>query len=654
MESRWNDSEAAKYSDPVELRAYSSRMLGADSDLVLHGGGNTSVKVERKNFFGEQETILYVKGSGYDLATIPKEGFSPVRLDVLLKLAALDELSDTDMVREQRVALIDPGAPNPSVEAILHGLIPFKFVDHTHTDAVVTITNNKNREAILSEIYGDDILILPYAMPGFVLAKQVYQATKDIDWSKLKGIILLNHGVFTFHDDAKTAYANMIDIVSRAEDYIRAKTDNNVAAAAAQFDPIKLATLRSEMSRLMGKPMLAKFNDSESAAGFAKLDNIDAIANRGPVTPDHIIHTKQVPLIAGDKPLDDLNQFVENYENYFRRNNDQGLTQLDPLPRWSVFKGEGTVAFGPNIKRVNVVHDISEHTVKCIQYGEGMGGWHPLDEKNLFEVEYWELEQAKLKKKSVDPEFMGKVAVVTGAASGIGRAIAEKFVADGACVLALDINPEISDLFSAPNTMGIVCDVTDNKSIEKALSEAVKNFGGIDIVVSNAGSFPPGAKIESLDNEVWDKVIKMNLTSHQRVMKAAIPYLKLGVDPTFLIVASKNVPAPGPGASAYSAAKAGLTQLGRVSALELGECGIRVNMIHPNQVFDTGIWTEEVLQQRASHYGLSIDEYKRNNILKAEVTSKDVADLVAFMSSKKFLKTTGAQIPIDGGNERVI
>jgi NAD(P)-dependent dehydrogenase (short-subunit alcohol dehydrogenase family) len=319
-----------------------------------------------------------------------------------------------------------------------------------------------------------------------------------------------------------------------------------------------------------------------------------------------------------------------------------------------VWRNKGCLAFGPNAKRTNIVSDILDHTLKAVQWGEALGGWKALPEQDIFELEYWELEQAKLKSAPSRSEFEGKIALVTGAASGIGRACANALVQKGAAVVALDINPDVVNLFSSANSKGIVCDMTSEQSIIDAVQEAVMAFGGLDIVVSNAGMFPPSLAIENMDGVSLQKSMTLNFSSHVTLMRECVPYLKLGFDPTIILMASKNVPAPGPAAGAYSAAKAALTQMGRVAAMELGEHGIRVNMLHPNAVFDTGVWSNEVLAKRAAYYKMSIDEYKKNNVLKTEITSYDVARLVVAMAGNAFAKTTGAQVPIDGGNDRVI
>ncbi len=656
MKSLWNDQEALKCgNDPLKLRVYTSRLLGKEASLVLHGGGNTSVKAQVKDFFGDVQDVLYIKGSGWDLATIEAAGFAAVKLSLLKKMAALKTLSDTDMVREQRSAMLDPNAPNPSVEAILHAIIPFKFVDHSHSDAVVAITNTPNGRKRIEEVYGKRVLIIPYVMPGFVLARKIFEMTQGLDWENCAGIVLLNHGLFTFGDDAKTSYENHIRLVTQAESYIKKQGIVIATAKKAKEDLLGLSQLRGAVSRVQGVAVVAHLKNDGASLGFANLPKVAKLATRGTLTPDHVIRTKPIPVVLSSSSISLMVQdYAINYKEYFKRNANEKLTCLDLAPRWAVWPGHGLVSFGPSIKEALISSDIIDHTIEAIQRAEGMGGWKVLSEKDIFEMEYWELEQAKLAKAGRFMGLQGKIALVTGAFSGIGRACVESLVAQGAHVAAVDINPLITTQFKSQQVRGFVCDVSDSKAIQIVVDAAVRAFGGLDIVVSNAGIFTPSENIVSMNEATWEKSMALNLTSHQRLMKAAIPYLVHGIDPTVILMGSKNVPAPGPGASAYSVAKAGLTQLARVAALELGAQGVRVNVLHPNQVFDTAIWTDEVLQKRAKSYGLSVEEYKTNNILKTEITSKDVANLVCAMASKVFAKTTGAQIPIDGGNDRVI
>jgi rhamnose utilization protein RhaD (predicted bifunctional aldolase and dehydrogenase)/NAD(P)-dependent dehydrogenase (short-subunit alcohol dehydrogenase family) len=656
MINRWNDIEAANCNnDLLQLRVYTSRLLGQDEDLVLHGGGNTSVKTKETNLFGEEEEIIHVKGSGWDLATIEAAGFAPVKLKPLLQMATLQQLSDTEMVKQQRIAMTDPSAPNPSVEAILHAIIPFTFVDHTHADAVVTISNTPNGSERIEEVYGKDFLIVPYVMPGFVLAREVYQLTRNTNWQTTKGIILLHHGIFTFHDDAKTSYGNMIEAVTKAETYLA--THNKAEAVtgkAGNRNNLLLARLRQAVSRARRIPVLAQQNNDEQATSFSNRVDVAAIATRGPLTPDHIIRTKRIPVIISGDTEKDISDYVNGYDQYFKTYSTKQHISLDPAPRWGIWPTHGVVYFDTSINNLNIIRDITHHTMKAISQAEQLGGWKALRIPDLFEMEYWSLEQEKLKKAGKPKPMQGKIALVTGAASGIGKACVEILLQEGAVVAALDINKEVCTCFKGNGVLPLVCDVTDTVQIKNAIEATVAQFGGLDMVVANAGIFPKSFSIGEMDETIWNKSMHINVTSQQQLLQYALPYLESGIDSAIVIIGSKNVPAPGPGAAAYSVAKAALTQLGRIAAMEFGAKGIRVNMVHPNAVYDTGIWTDEVLEARAKHYGQTVAEYKTNNILKTEITSRDVAGLVCTLLGSVFSKITGAQVPIDGGNDRII
>ena len=657
MQSLWNEAEAAEYAGELGLRVYTSRLLGRDDSLVLHGGGNTSLKGYSKNIFGEEIATLYVKGSGWDLKTIEAPGFSPTCLVTLQRMAGLSALSDTDMARELKAALLDPAAPAPSVEAILHAIIPCKYVDHTHADAVVTISNSPQGRQLLEELYGSDMLILPYIMPGFILSQQVFAATRELDWSQLKGIVLMHHGVFTFSDDARASYENMIACVDRAERLLAERGAGEMPRTQrgefSALDARNLSAIRSQLSKQAGRPMIARLCDEGDCVGYSARDDVSDIATRGPLTPDHTLHTKRIPVILDHDFSTELDAYAAEYQRWFRRNDSGKLTCLDPAPRVAVWKNRGIISIAPNAKRAAIVRDIARHTLLAVQWAQALGGWQTLSEQEIFALEYWELEQAKLKRLPAAAAFEGRIAVVTGAASGIGKACVETLAAQGCCVLALDINPAVEEL-SATGLLGLSCDVTAPEQITGALRTGVGHFGGIDILVSNAGAFPSSRKIAELGDEELAAGMQLNFSSHASLLRECIPFLKNGCKPAVVLVASKNVPAPGPGAAAYSAAKAALTQLGRVAALELGGDGIRVNILHPNAVYDTAVWTDEVLQQRADSYGLSVAEYKSNNALGMEVSSADVARAVLALTGDQFGATTGAQIPIDGGNERVI
>jgi rhamnose utilization protein RhaD (predicted bifunctional aldolase and dehydrogenase)/NAD(P)-dependent dehydrogenase (short-subunit alcohol dehydrogenase family) len=658
MKSLWNDQDATAFNgDDLAMRVYTSRLLGSNEDLVMHGGGNTSVKALATDFFGNEFKVLYVKGSGWDLKTIEEPGFPAIKLQETCMLAQLDALSDTDMTRQLRALMLDPAAPSPSVEAILHAILPMKFVDHTHTDAIVTLTNNPKGEKIMAEVF-PDCLILPYVMPGFILSKQVNDAIKGINLSSFKGIILEHHGVFTFSDNAKEAYEDMIDLVTRGEDYIALHGVNGLATANNEIKLVELASIRRAVSLARGKPQLAILDHAPDAQGYASLDDIANIATRGPITPDHVIRTKRIPVVIDSHPapgVPEVDMFVGSYEAYFERHNRSGLRILDPAPRFGIWRDTGSIAFGSTSRECNIIADIARHTRKAVQVGESLGGWKALPEEDIFELEYWVLEQAKLvKSKEPDKPHLGKVALVTGANSGIGKASCDALMADGAVVVGLDISPQVVDTLGQNGMTGIVCDLVDDRSITAAVEQVIRLYGGLDIVVCNAGIFKSGERIEDHSKETWDQTIAINLTATQRFMTATIPYLKLGINSSILLVGSRNYAAPGPGAAAYSVSKAGITQLARVAALELAGDGVRVNVVHPDAVFDTAIWTEEALANSAARYNMSVKEYKTKNLLQKEIASSDVGRLLSTMASDTFRATTGAQIPIDGGSDRVI
>lgn len=657
MKSLWNDDEAAQFNDELGLRVYTSRLLGRDPALVLHGGGNTSVKITQKNILGEEEDILYVKGSGWDLETIDRAGFAPVKMRHLLALARLDRLSDPQMVNELKTHTIDAGAPTPSVEAILHAVLPHKYVDHTHADAIVTITNTDNGLERIRKIYGDSVVIVPYIMPGFDLARDcALRYARDARPDTI-GMVLLNHGIFSFGATARASYERMIELVDRAERYLRDRKawTLTVASAKAVVRPMRreLAAFRKQLSKAAGTPLVVSWRNDEKSLGFAQHQDVARIAQQGPATPDHVIRTKRLPLVGRD-----VDAYIQAYRDYFYAHAPHARepkTMLDPAPRVILDAEWGMGTAGHTAKEAAIVRDIYDHTIDVILRAEMLGGYRALPVRDLFDMEYWDLEQAKLRKVGKPPAFTGEVALVTGAASGIGKACVEALLARGAAVVGLDISPAITTLWKQPGFRGVRCDVTDETQLTDALETAVQTYGGLDMLILNAGLFPPGRRIEALDAAEWQRVMRVNLDANLSLLREAHPLLALAPrGGRVVVIGSKNVPAPGPGAAAYSASKAALNQLARVAALEWGGEGIRVNTLHPNAVFDTGLWTDDVLKARADHYGMTVEQYKTNNVLNVEVTSRDVAELAAEMCGALFAKTTGSQLPVDGGNDRVI
>lgn len=656
MQSLWNDAESREFVGDLAHRVYTSRLLGRNPSLVMHGGGNTSVKSKVVNLFGREEDILYVKGSGWDLATIQPQGFSPVRLSTLLELATLETLTDLQMANELRCAMTDASAPSPSVEAILHATLPYKFVDHTHADAIITLTNTPNGRRYIEDVFGDEVVIIPYVMPGFRLARLCAQEFPKQAHAGTQGMILLNHGIFTFGETAEESYERMIKLVSKAEQFIERHVEP-VTLFLTSDDELTLrhdlAVLRKQVSQIAGFPTILSTHRDSQIMQFIRRPDLDSIATQGPLTPDHVIRTKRIPVVG-----DDVAAFADNYQSYFQENahlSASPLTMLDPAPRVVLSDALGMVTIGRMATEAHIAEDLYRHTMKVITQAEALGGYRALPAADIFEVEYWDLEQAKLRSAGKPLPFTGEIALVTGGASGIGKACVESFLAKGAAVVALDINPAVETLFDRADFLGIACDITDEAQLISALEQTARRFGGLDMIVLNAGIFPSGTPIKDLKLHDWDRVMRVNVDANLTLMREAHSLLKHAPrGGKVVIVASKNVPAPGPGAAAYSASKAALTQLARVAALEWGNDGIRVNIVHPNAVFDTALWTDDILANRAKHYSLTVEQYKTNNILKVEVTSRNVGELVADLCGENFSRTTGAQIPIDGGNDRVI
>lgn len=390
MKSLFDPTVASSYAnDALGMRVYTSQLLGREKDLVLHGGGNTSVKIEG---------ILYVKGSGWNLDTIEKPGFSPVRLDALIAMAERESLTDTQMVKEQREALFDDTAPNPSIEAILHAIIPFAYVDHTHADAVVTLTNTPEGKKIIKELYGPNMLIVDYVMPGFELARHIHLLTQDIDWDRLDGIILLNHGVFTFDHDAIVSYQKMINVVTKAEAYLCAHTRLPEPTPNTLPDPDLLNALVETVSQLRGTPIVPRLIGSSEAKTLSLMENLESVVLNGELTPEHVIRIKPFPAIVDASVQQGIDAFVRDYSAYFSAHASSGHICLDLAPRYAIIKGYGAVALGKDEKESSIIADIAEHTITAILRAEQLGGWVSLSHAQMFAMEYWELEQAKLKK----------------------------------------------------------------------------------------------------------------------------------------------------------------------------------------------------------------------------------------------------------------
>lgn len=642
--------------DPLDELVEVSRLLGSDPRLVLHGGGNTSVKTMRREVTGSDVEVLFVKGSGHDLASIGPEGFAALRLERLRALLPPTQLGDLALLNELRCARLDADAPDPSVETLVHALVPNVAVLHSHADAILALTDTDDGERRVREVYGDSVVVVPYAMPGPDLAAACATAWAAESNERTVGLVVLQHGVFALGDSPREALAIHERLIASAEAYLEEHTPETVGPAMVPLpdvDPVELATFRAELSALAGKPVTIRRSTDEEVARFVREPELLAATSHGPLTPDHVIWTKRTPLVGSD-----LSAYAEGYRAYFadhEHRRDVPLTMLDPAPRVILDERLGMLTVGRNAREASIAEDIYRHTMTGIAASERLGGYRPASAGHVFDLEYWELQQLKLARRDTHLPLAGQVALITGAASGIGKACAQALLDAGASVVGWDLAGGVVEAFDSPEWLGLQVDVTDDDAMQDALRTGVERFGGLDILVVAAGIFPTSQPLGEMPMATWRRTMAVNLDAVAALYGYAYPLLRLA--PTHgrvVVIASKNVGAPGPGAAAYSASKAALTQLSRVAALEWASEGIRVNMVHPDAVFDTGLWTPELLAARAEKYGMSIDDYKRRNLMHTEVTSAAVGRLVLAMADDTFACTTGSQVPIDGGNERII
>lgn len=641
---------------PVSECVHYSRLIGSDPSLVLHGGGNSSVKTRWRDITARDVDVLFVKGSGSEMSTITPAGFAPLDLRRLHELLELESLGDTQMIRELAAASLDPDAPRPSVESLLHAFIPFPAVQHSHADAIITLTNATNGERIVKDVLGDRVVVVPYVMPGFDLAREVRRIWEEQPEVEARGMVLMKHGLVTFGGTSREAYEEHVELLRQAEVWLdeHAPLPETEPAQLPDVSLAELADLRLDVSRTAGRPLVLQRQTDDVVRRFVARADVTALTTRGPLTPDHVIRTKPAPLVGRD-----VDAFADSYSAYFEEHAprlDTRLEMLDPAPRVILDPELGMITVGSSAKEAQVVADIYHHTMPVLERAEDhLGGYVGLPPERLFEVEYWELEQAKLRRAGEPPGLAGAVALVTGAASGIGRACAEALLADGVAVAGVDLSPEVETCFTSPAWRGVVADVIDSEAIHAALTETAESFGGVDIAVVSAGIFGPSAPIAKLTDDEWRSVLSINVDSVARLLRELHPLLSRSpIGGRVVVIGSRNVAAPGPGVAAYSASKAALTQLSRVAALEWAGDGIRVNLVHPDGVFDTRLRTPEMIAARAREYGVDVETYRRRNLLRTEVTSADVARAVVALCDDTFSMTTGAQIPIDGGNERVV
>jgi rhamnose utilization protein RhaD (predicted bifunctional aldolase and dehydrogenase)/NAD(P)-dependent dehydrogenase (short-subunit alcohol dehydrogenase family) len=678
MKSRWVEADAVEVvargaetgiARDLALRIYTTRLLGSDPKLVLHGGGNTSLKTRARDLPGKEIEVLRIKASGADMATIEAEGLPAVRLAPLRDLRALEAVADEKLLAIERANLIDPAAPNPSVEVMLHAFLPRTFVDHTHASAVLSIIDQADGEKKCGDAFGGRLAFVPYLMPGFRLAKKAIEVFEQAQPSD--GLILGKHGIVTFGESAREAYERMIAMVSLAEDFISRNSKPRLVATGwrelepvAAVAPIVRGACSQNDERVEGawRRLVLEFRAGATVLTALHSDLV-RLSEGGVVTPDHTIRTKNWPLVlprADAGKLGDFAQaareaaraFVAHYRDYFLRHNKRagrGKQELDPLPRVVLVPVFGLFGLGRTKRDAVIAADIAEEWITVVGDAERIGRFESLSEADMFDCEYWPLEQAKLGARK-EPPLAGQIVAVTGAAGAIGAATAKAFAAAGAEVALLDVNVEATRGQAkaiAGSPAAIACDVTDSGSVGAAFEQIAGHFGGVDIVVSNAGAAWQG-RIGEVDEDILRKSFELNFYGHQRVAQAAIKIMRAqGTGGCLLFNVSKQAVNPGPNFGPYGIPKAALLALMRQYALDYGAEGIRANAVNADRI-RSGLLTEEMIASRAKARGLSEKDYMSGNLLGREVTADDVAQ--AFLHQALALKTTADVTTVDGGN----
>jgi rhamnose utilization protein RhaD (predicted bifunctional aldolase and dehydrogenase)/NAD(P)-dependent dehydrogenase (short-subunit alcohol dehydrogenase family) len=679
MKSGWVEHEAKEAVDryakagivaDLALCVYGTRLLGRDPKLVLHGGGNTSVKTHINDRFGDDAEVLCIKGTGWDMGEIEPAGLPAVQLEPLRKLRALDKLSDEDMAHVQRAYQIDPLAPPPSVEFLLHAFMPAKFIDHTHATAVLSLIDQPNAAELCREVYGIRMGFVPYRMPGFGLAKKAADVFDKNQ--KVEGLILDKHGLFTFGVDARESYERMIEMVTLAEERLNKNRKSFASAAvsqqtahATQIAPIVRGACSVADDTIEGawRRPIAEFRTGDAILAHVNGKDVARYTRAGVITPDHTIRTKNWPLIVPapeSNKLDDFKsavrkaaqKFIADYKTYFARNNQRvggAKTMLDPAPRVVLVPGLGLFGLGSNARDARIAADIAEATIECIAGAEGIGAFTSISESDMFDCEYWPLELFKLGTPKQLP-LAGQVAVITGGGGGIGAATAQVFAQAGAEVALLD-----RDLNAAQKKAGMIgthalavaCDVTDTVSVDTAFTQVVNAFGGVDLLVSNAGAAWQG-KIGEVDEAILRKSFELNFFAHQKVAQAAVKImLAQGTGGCLLFNVSKQAVNPGANFGPYGLPKAATLFLVRQYALDYGADGIRANAVNADRI-RSGLLTDDFIKERSKARGLTEKDYMSGNLLQREVTADDVA--YAFLAQALALKTTADVTTVDGGN----
>ncbi len=676
----WNDDEYRALPDLGGL-VYRSNLLGRDRTVANIFGGNTSAKLELPDFAGRNTRVMYVKASGSDLLTMKARDFAVLRLDEMEPLFARESMTDEQMTDYLAYTVFEPGRPRQSIETLLHTFVPFPHVDHTHPDAIISLACTSAGETTARKLFGERMSWVDYIQPGFTLSRWIGQRVHENP--HIECVIMGKHGLVTWGDDSKSCYDNTIRIIQEAEAYILERRNGKAvfgAVKAPALDKTARQALLTDILPFVRGQVSAKrstilaYDDSDEVLDYVGRERTGVVSQLGAACPDHLIHVKRQPLFVNWTPeegaeilkarlQEGIADYKTRYIDYFNANKRDGDELRDASPRVVLIPGLGMINTGKDAMDADVSRQLYHRAIAVIGGSEALGGFDSLSAAEAYKIEYWPLELYKLKLRPPDRDLAGKVALITGAASGIGRATAYRMAQEGAHVVIADINIEgaeqvAADLvkrFGFKRGMAVSCNVTSEKAVVEAFRRTIETYGGIDIVVNNAG-IAGGNLIEDTTLSEWQRIIDILATGYFLVAREGFRVLKQQrCGGTLVFVGSKNSIGAGKGASAYSAAKAAELHMARCLAEEGGEFGIRVNSVLPDGVIQgSSIWDSQWREARAQNYGVKPEEleefYRNRNTLKVNVTPDDLAEAILFLAGPRSAKTTGGVLTVDGGN----
>ncbi|MEK3643973.1 bifunctional aldolase/short-chain dehydrogenase [Aeribacillus sp. FSL M8-0235] len=681
VKSLWDSEKAKKLSEGLEQLVYRSNLIGADRAVCNWGGGNTSMKTIESDFRGREIEVMWVKGSGSDLATMKAHNFTGLKLDDIRPLIERDEMSDEEMVAYLSHCMIDHKHPRPSIETLLHAFLPFKHVDHTHPDAIISICCADNGKQIAEEIYGNRFVWVPYVRPGFTLSKMIAEGVKNNPNAEL--VLMEKHGLVTWGDTSEECYAKTISIINEAENYIKERIDEEKAFGGLKYKALSKDERKEILAEILPvirgavsdeRKMILTWDDGEDVLQFVNSRNAKELSQIGAACPDHLVHTKRVPLYIEwdpqtenkeqlkEKIKEGVSNYKKDYKAYFERNKNEGDKMFEAAPRVILIPGIGMVNTGKNEKMSRISGALYHRAIAVMKGTDAIGKFVSLNENESYNVEYWPLELYKLTLAPPEAEFSRKVAFVTGGAGGIGSATCRRLASEGAHVVIADLNiegaeekaKEINEKYGENRAIAVKMDVTKEEEVQAAFKEAALAFGGVDIIVNNAG-LATSSPFDETTLQEWNLNMNVLGTGYFLVAREAFKQMKAqGIGGNMVFVGSKNSIYAGKNAAAYSAAKALETHLARCIAAEGGQYGIRVNSVLPDAVLQgSAIWDSKWREERARAYGISPDEledyYKKRTTLLVNVYPEDIAEAIAFFASSKAEKTTGCMITVDGG-----